>query len=149
MKTASSKKRLPPENWTCPLCHRPFKHKNQAHSCVQIEAEAHLADKHPNVKKIYDKLLTEVRKFGAVKVSPTKSTIMFVSKSTFIAVKPKHDWIDIEFLLDEEVNEYPIHRTIRANKSRVAHFVRLQSPKDVSARLVRWLKASYTITSKA
>jgi hypothetical protein len=136
-------------SWTCPYCNRPFKHKNQAHSCVVIDAETHIENKSPNVKKIYDKLWKEVKKFGNVRVSPTKSTIMFVSKSTFVAVKPKKDWIDIEFLLDREVNEYPIHKTFRANKSRVAHFVRLESPNDVSARLVRWLKASYDITSKA
>lgn len=98
---------------------------------------------------MYDKLWSEVKKFGGVKVSPSKSTIMFVSKSTFVAVKPKEEWIDIEFLLDKEVSEFPIHKTFRANKSRVAHFVRLESPKDVNGRLIGWLKASYKLTSEA
>jgi hypothetical protein len=136
-------------NWLCPTCHRPFKHKNQAHSCVTLDASVHLDDKSPNVRKIYDKLWSEVRKFGDLNVSVTKSSIMFVSKSTFVAVKPKRNWLDVEFLLDKEVNKFPIHKTFRANKSRVAHFVRLESAKDVSAKLIRWLKASYKFTSEA
>ena len=117
--------------------------------CVQRYANTHLENKSPNVRNIYKKLLKAVTKFGDVTVSPTKSTIMFVSNSTFVAVKPKRNWIDIEFLLDEEVNEFPIHKTFRANKSRVAHFVRLERPKDVNARLVGWLRASYILTSEA
>ena len=134
--------------WSCPNCNRPFKHKNQAHSCLKVDANTHLENKNPNVKRIYDKLLKEVRRFGDVKVSPTKSSIMFVSKSTFVAVKPKQHWLDIEFLLDKEMIEYPIHKTGRANKSRVAHFVRLESPKDVTKKIIGWLKASYEITSR-
>jgi hypothetical protein len=136
-------------NWICPNCTRPFKHKNQAHSCVTLDARVHLDDKSPNFRKTYDKLWSEVKRFGSVKVSVTKSSIMFVSKSTFIAVKPKQNWLDIEFLLDHEVNEFPIHKTVRTNKSRVAHFVRLESPKDVSVKLISWLQASYSLTANA
>ena len=136
-------------NWTCPNCHRPFKHKNQAHSCVSLDPSVHLDNKNPIVRTIYKKLLKEVQKFDNVKVSVTKSSVMFVSKSTFVAVKPKLNWMDIEFLLDREVNEFPIHKTVRANKSRVAHFVRLEHPKDITAKLIRWLKESHKITSEA
>lgn len=136
-------------NWLCPNCRRPFKHKNQAHSCVTIEANTHLDNKSLKVRTTYDKLWLEVKKFGGVKVSATKSSIMFVSKSTFVAVKPKQNWLDIEFLLENEVKAFPIHKTFRANKSRVAHFVRLESPKDVSAKLVAWLKSSYELTANA
>lgn len=135
--------------WFCPRCHRPFKHRNQAHSCVRIEAATHLENKNPVVTLIYEKLAKAVGTFGDVKISSTKSSIMFVSKSTFLALKPKQNWIDIEFLLREEVNKYPIHKTFRANKSRIAHFVRLQSPKDVSASLIGLLRRSYKITSEA
>lgn len=133
--------------WTCPACHRPFKHKNQAHSCVTIDAAAHIDNKSPNVQATYKKLEQAVRKFGSVKVSPTKSSIMFVSGSTFLAVKPKRAWIDIEFLLEREVHDYPVHKTFRANKSRVAHFVRLESPKDVSGKVLSWLRQSHALSA--
>jgi hypothetical protein len=101
------------------------------------------------VRNIYDKLWSEVRKFGDLNVSVTKSSIMFVSRNTFIAVKPKMNWLDIEFLLDREVHEFPIHKVVRANKSRVAHFVRLENPKEVSVKLVSWLRESYELTKSA
>lgn len=135
-------------NWHCPRCHRPFKHKNQAHSCVSLSPDIHLDNRSPNVRRVYDTLADHVQGFGEVKISTTKSTIMFVARSTFLAVKPKHNWLDIEFLLDEEVNEYPITKTFRANKSRVAHFVRLESPKDVTRKLLCLLKQSYNLTSR-
>lgn len=138
--------RLP---WICPECNRPFKHKNQAHSCVRIEEAVHLENKSPATRLIYDRLREAVRKFGDVKTSGTKSSIMFVSRSTFLAVKPKRGWIDIEFLLDKEVTDYPVYKTFRSNKSRVAHFVRLQSPKDVSTKLIGLLKRSYEVTNEA
>ena len=103
----------------------------------------------PIAREIYDKLWSRVKALGDVSVSVTKSSIMFVSKSTFAAVKPKQNWVDVEFLLDKEVIEFPIHKTSRANKSRVAHFVRLESAKDVSAKLVLWLKASYELARNA
>ena len=136
-------------NWICPNCKRPFRNKNQAHSCIRIAAASHLENKSPQVRNIYEKLSRSVRKFGTVRVSATKSSIMCVSKSTFAAVKPKQEWIDLEFLLDEKVEQYPIHKTFRANKSRVAHFVRLENPRDVNARLLFWLKQSYDLTKSA
>jgi hypothetical protein len=113
---------------------------------VKVGPDMLFHNKSPLVKQIYDRLAGEMEKFGNVKVSSTKSSVMFVSRSTFLAVKPKKNWLDIEFVLEDVVNEYPIYKTFRANKSRVAHFVRLESLKDVNKQLIRLLKLSYTIT---
>ncbi len=135
--------------WSCPKCKRSFKHKNQAHSCVRLDAEEHFVGKDPLVKKTYDALLLGVKKFGPVDVSPVKIGIMLKGASTFIAVKPKRSWIDMEFILDEAIDEYPVYKAIRYTKGRVAHFVRLEHPRDVSRKLVRWLRRSYQLVNGA
>ena len=133
--------------WTCPNCKRIFKHKNQWHSCVRVDAEDHFSGKGPNVKEIYDKLLKEVKKFGEVNISPVKGCILLKASGTFLALKPKKEWMDIEFLLSEKVDDFLIHKTVRVSNHRFAHFVRLEDPKQVTKQLLGWLNRSYKLIS--
>jgi hypothetical protein len=110
--------------WNCPNCNRPFKHRNQAHSCVTRDPEDILFGKDIIVRATYEKLLEEVRKFGKIHVSPTRNAIMLKGRSTFVAVKPKREVIDIEFLLAEERDEPPVNKIVQVSKRRYAHFVR-------------------------
>jgi hypothetical protein len=117
------------------------------HSCVQVAVAEHLRRKSPQAVAIVQKLLAETEAFGAVTVSPVKNGLMLKSASTFLAVKPRKEWVDIEFLLDEEIEVLPIHKTFRVSKRRVAHFVRLEDPREISRKLVGWLKRAFELTS--
>lgn len=134
--------------WTCPKCFRQFKHAAQYHSCVKLNSAAHFIGKNPNIIRIYEKILKETKKIGRVNVSTVKSGIMLKNISTFLAMKPGKSWLDIEFFLPEEVNEFPVHRTFRYSKNKVVHSVRLGSPGEVDRQLVRWMKTSYNLSGK-
>ncbi len=134
--------------WLCPECGRTFRNPNQAHSCVRIKPEALLQKSEPVVREIYRKLSVTVTRFGNVHVSATKSAIMFSRNSTFLAVKPKRQWLDIEYLLDTGTCAFPVYKTIRANKSRVAHFVRLESVRDISKTLEHNLKRAFRLAAR-
>lgn len=136
-------------SWVCSGCGRQFKHRNQAHSCVRLDPYDHFIGKDPKVRATYDKLLREVKKFGDVNISPVKVGVMFRGVSTFVAVKPKKMWTDLEFILDEEISEFPVHKTFRYTKGRFAHFVRLEGPNDVSKKLLRWLERSYLLVNNS
>ena len=101
------------------------------------------------MKETYDKLLHEVKKFGDVNVSPVRIGVMLKARSTFVAVKPKKSWVDIEFILDEEIREFPVHKTFKYTSGRWAHFVRLEHSKDVSKKLLVWLRRSYNLISNS
>jgi Domain of unknown function (DUF5655) len=116
------------------------------HSCVRVEVEEHLAGKNPLVVAIFEELLAGTKEFGEIKVSSVKNCILFKSASTFLAIKPKKEWVDIEFLLDREIDEFPVHKTVRVSKNRVAHFVRLEHPREINRHLTRWLRRSFEIT---
>jgi len=135
--------------WTCPKCKRPFKHKNQSHSCVTVDVSSVFKNKETNIKKCYDKLEKEVKQFGEdVKISCALKAVFAKAPSTFLAMKPKKDHLAIEFLLGEEINEFPVEKTFRVSKNRVAHFVRVQTPSEIDKQLLGWIKSAYLLVRK-
>jgi len=134
--------------WICPKCGRQFKHATNYHSCVKVDADRHFINKKPEVKAMFEKILKETKKFGNVNVSPVQNSIMLKNASTFLAIKPKKEWADIEFFLPEEVHEFPVYKTARYTKNKVVHFVRLENPKEVDKQLMRWLKISYDLAGE-
>src|ERR1051325_8132065 len=122
--------------WICPKCGRQFKHATNYHSCVRVNADSLFTGKNPNVKKVYDKILKETKKFGSVNVSPVQSGIMLKNVSTFLSMRLGKSWLDIDFALPQETNEFPIYKAFRYTKTKVVHYVRLESPKEVDKQLV-------------
>jgi hypothetical protein len=43
--------------------------------------------------------------------------------------------MDIEIVLNEEVNEFPVYKTIRASKNKYAHFIKVEEPEEVNLSL--------------
>lgn len=135
--------------WTCPKCKRPFKHRNQSHSCVRVNVGSILKNKNPDVVKCYEKLADSVCKLGAdVKITCALKAVFAKAPSTFLAMKPKTDHLAVEFFLADEINEFPVEKTFRVSKNRVAHFVRVQFPAEVDGQLLGWIKRAYELMRK-
>jgi hypothetical protein len=131
--------------WACPECGRTFRNPSQAHSCVRTDPESFFAKRPPELLAAYRVLIAEVSRFGPVRVDGVKNAIMVKAVSTFLAIKPKRDRIDIEFLLDTMEDQPPVYKVVQAYKSRVAHFVALEGPGDVTPQLVQWLRRSWLL----
>lgn len=129
--------------WICPICNRTFHKASQSHSCELYSVEMHLRGRDENIINAYNKLMSVVNSFGPLQISPTKHAIIVASRSTFLALKPKKNILDIEFLLSREVNEFPVHKTFRVSKKRVAHFVRVDKSDQIDKQLVSWLKEAF------
>lgn len=127
---------------------RTFKNTNQWHSCVNINLDEHFINKEPGVRTTYVRLESTLKTFGDFQVSPVINAILFSAVSTFLAVKPKSKWLDLEFVLDYQADEFPIHKTIQVSKNRYAHFVRIQNPEEVDEQLIRWIKKAYELNAK-
>lgn len=131
-------------SWICPECQRPFKHENQWHSCVKVDPGLLFENKDPLVKKIYGCIYYELKKFGKdIRITAAKNAVFAKAPSTFAAFKPKKKALSIEFLLREEVNEFPIEKTLRISKNRVAHSLHIESPEEVDRQLLNWLRQAY------
>lgn len=130
--------------WTCPKCQRQFKNTNQDHSCILVDPELHFIDKDPGVKEIFNAILEAVRGFGDTRMSSVKNAILFATSSNFLAVKPKKNWLDIEFILPYEAKQFPVNKTVKISKTMWAHFVRIESESEVDMELIGWLREAYT-----
>ena len=130
-------------SWTCPECGKSFRNKNQWHSCYKLQLDDHLHHKSPEIKKVVNRLILEIKTFGNIEINPVKSAIQVKAGATFLSIKPKNEYVDLEFQLGEEVDEFPIHKTIRISGNRVLHFLSLQSIEEINEQLIQWLKSSY------
>lgn len=133
--------------WTCPECNRTFKNTHQNHSCLVTDIESNFVGKHENAKSTFDMLLSVVKAYVNVTINSVKNTILFTNKTHFLAVKPKKEWLDIEFVLDEKVEGFPIHKTVQTTKTKWAHFVRLGSAEEVDRQLIDWIKRAYEVST--
>jgi hypothetical protein len=131
--------------WTCPLCKRPFKYEHQAHSCVQVNPDDLLSRKSELVKTIYNKIIIAVQKFGPFTISAALKDIYLKQNGTFIGIHPKKDGIDMEFYLQESMDEFPVYKTLRTSKNRVVHYVQLDDPGQVDKQLIDWMHKSYKL----
>ena len=134
-------------SWTCPKCGRSFKVLNQSHSCEITSKDHHFSGKDPIIRAIYEKIVRVVENCGPVNISFVKNAIIIAAKSTFLAVKPKKAYVDIEFLLNEEILDFPIHKTVRVSKNKVAHFVKIENPEDIDGSVTIWLRKAYRINT--
>lgn len=132
--------------WTCPVCNRSFRNKNQDHSCEKSDPARHFLNKDPVVIELFEKLLGEVTQFGDVKLNSVKNALLFTRSTNFLALKPKKKWMDIEFVLDHEVDEFPVHKTVKTSKNKWAHFVRLGSVDEIDETLVSWLRRAHEVS---
>jgi len=95
----------------------------------------------------FEKIKNEVLLFEDVRLNSVKNAILFRVKSTFLAIKPKKDFLDIEFVLDEKIDEFPIYKTVQASKFKWAHFIRIESPEEVDEQLILWFRQACTTCS--
>lgn len=130
--------------WICPECKRNFKNTNQSHSCVTINIETLFAGKQQIVYELFQTLKYEVKQFGEINISATLSSVMFSAKGTFLAIKPKQKYLDIEFVLDYPTHEFPIIKNVQISKKGYAHFIRLENLQDIDHQLLQWLKQAYS-----
>lgn len=134
--------------WTCPKCKRPFKTKNQWHSCVRVKP-AQIFEKYPLAAKLYDVLEKKVMAFGSdVMISAARSCVFAKANGTFIAFKPKKDCLVLEFFLPDVVEEFPIEKHFRYSKTKVVHYLRIDGKEQINKQLMKWLKTSYSIIKK-
>jgi predicted transport protein len=135
--------------WTCPKCKRIFKRKDQSHSCILISKESLFTKRSPELKKLYDKIVKEVNKFGKYREETMKSDVIFFkTKSTFLGIKVKKDHLDIEFYLENLENVPPVTKYLQTSKNRVVHLVPIDQPEDINKQLISWIKRSYDLVSK-
>ena len=112
-----------------------------------FSVESHFAGKEATTRKIYESLLKTSRKFGSVVEDPKKTSIHLNNKTAFAGVATRKTAIILTIKSDRQLSSPRIHKSEQTSAKRFHHEVRLTSPADVDAELIRWLKAAYELSS--
>ena len=105
----------------------------------------HLKDKESVVTAIYEKLIKELQKFGAIKIEPKKTSIHLGNRFGFAGVYTRKDYINLEIHLNFKLTGKRIAKVEHASANRYHHTMKLSSVKDVDKELLDWLRQAYEL----
>jgi Domain of unknown function (DUF5655) len=112
-----------------------------------FSVRSHFDGKDAGVEKVYGALLKATRKFGTVVEEPKKTSIHLVNKTAFAGVATRKSALVLTIKSDCRLSSPRIHKTEQTSAKRFHHEVKLNSPAEVDAELVAWLKDAYALSS--
>ena len=107
----------------------------------------HFEGKDDIVKSIYDRILTESRKFGPVIEEPKKTSIHLSNKSAFAGVVTRKNALILNIKSSTPIKHKRISKTEQVSAGRFHQEVKLSSPAEVDSLLVGWLREAYQLSS--
>jgi len=108
---------------------------------------SHFEGRDPAVRQIYERLLKAAEKFGPVMEDPKKTSIHLVNKTAFAGVATRKTAMVLTIKSDRKLPSPRIHKSEQTSARRFHHEVKLTSPAEVDAELVRWLKDAYALSA--
>jgi len=111
-----------------------------------MTVNAHFENRDAVVRQIYDRLLKSARTFGPVVEDPKKTSIHLVNRTAFAGVATRKSAIVLTIKADSDISSPRIHKSEQTSARRFHHEVKLNSPADVDAELVGWLKNAYALS---
>ena len=130
--------------WTCPKCLRSFRNANQNHSCILASKEDLFAKRPAFLKELYKKIALIVKGLGEHREEAVlPDVIFFKTVSSFLAVKLKKDFLEVEFFLDHHEQDPSIAKWLQTSKHRFAHVVKVDRKEDINRQLTEWISQSY------
>ena len=111
----------------------------------QTTLKKHFVDKDPIVGAIYARLL-EALKFGKVKEESHLTSIHLINKSALAGVATRKNYILIEFKTNYEIKNSRVDKSEQISRNRFHHRIKLVSPDEIDAQVVKWLKDAYELS---
>ena len=132
-------------SWTCPDCARTFAQRPTHHRCAPSDVQAALRDVPPHLLPVVHKLMELVDAWPDVRWEFASGSFMAKVPTTFLRVRPRSRDVQLTFLLDRVVEEFPVTKHIRQSTHRVAHAVHVDDPAQVDGQLVGWLREAHAL----
>ena len=107
---------------------------------------SHLEGKDPVVALIYARLLDALRQLGPVTESPKKTSIHLDNRSGFAGIYTRKSYIYLNFRTSSKIDSPRIDKIEQHSANRFMHTVKLQSPDEIDAELLGWLKSAYALS---
>ena len=116
-------------------------------STNSFTVRSHFVGKDATVRKIYDGLLESARQFGPVSEESKKTSIHLMNQTAFAGVATRKSALVLTIKSDRKLSSPRIHKSEQTSARRFHHEVKLTSPTEVDAELVRWLKDAYALSA--
>jgi len=107
---------------------------------------AHFANRPPEVRAIYRRVLAAARKLGKVVEDPKKTSIHLVRKTAFAGVGTRRDALILTLKSTTDRKSARIVKHERPSANRWYLEVRLESVDDVDRELLDWLETSWNLS---
>ena len=99
-----------------------------------------------NINHLFTILDKYIRSLGEVRSEAVPPDVVFYkTKSTFLALKLKTKWIDVEFFLDRYDDDPIIKKCLQTSKKRFAFIVSVDSADEIGDQLKYWISESYDL----
>jgi hypothetical protein len=131
--------------WTCPKCGHRFVTANLWHSCGRYRLADHFAGKDPIVRKLFDRYVAAVRRFGPVTVYAQKSRIVFQTRARFAGAITRKRWLEGALWLKRRAEHPLFHRVERYTAHDFGHRFRLRRFEDLDEPLIALLREAYAV----
>ena len=132
-------------SWSCPDCARTFAQRPTLHSCVPSDVQAALRDVQPVLLPVVHRLMALVDDWPDVRWEFASGSFMAKVPTTFLRVRPRSRDVQVTFMLDRVVDEFPVTEHIQQSARRVAHAVHVDDPAQVDGQLLNWLREAHAL----
>jgi hypothetical protein len=102
----------------------------------------------PEVSKLYQKLLGELKKFGEITVEEKKTSFHIKgSGAAFAGVHPRKAYLILNIVAAEPIKSPRIVEQEQVSAHRFHNRVKIEKAADIDQELVGWLKTAYMLTA--
>ena len=105
----------------------------------------HFEGREPEVKSIYERIVSEARKFGNVIEEPKKTSIHLSRTTAFAGVATRKQALILTLKASANVPSPRITKHEQVSTNRWHLDVRLSRPDEVDDEIVRWLADAYVL----
>ena len=102
-------------------------------------------DLSPEVKDLYQQLVTEIKKIGSVVVEEKKTSIHIKNKAGFAGIHPRKSYFILTIVSEAPIVSVRIVKQEQVSKNRFHNEVRVEKPDDIDEELLQWLKSAYQL----
>jgi hypothetical protein len=129
--------------WKCPECGREFARAKQWHSCAVKGLDEHFRGRNPELRTVFDAIVSKLRKLGPLKVDPVKTSINLTAGRHFAGVTVRGTFLRVGFFAPTRIVDPRIVHFERLGPDRVGHSVVVESVDDLDDQLLAWLTHAY------
>ena len=109
--------------------------------------EQHFQESLPQIRRLFNKLVSQLEKFGPVSVHSVKSGILLQRRLDFCVVHPRKRHLLVEVTGDRNLTDPVILKVVQPSPDRFIYTFHVSSAEDLNQKVLSWLKRAYQLAA--